>query len=105
MSHVMPAETTSEGEGPPRKKYKIDGIQKALRMAERLGDRDTFNWAELIRGTEDIIKNAARDEASQEDARKRFLTVLADIDPDSVPSALRPVVMTAKNVLEVDWAR
>jgi hypothetical protein len=88
-----------------RRKYRIDGIQKALRMAERLGDRDTFNWAELIRGTEDIMKNAAADETSQEDARRRFLAVLADIDPDSVPAALRPVVMTAKNVLAVDWAR
>lgn len=81
-------------------RYKIDGVQKALRMAQRLGDRDVFNWAEILRGAEEILKNAPKDEQSQEQARRRYLEVLADMDSDDVPAALRPVVCAAQAILE-----
>lgn len=85
-------------------KYRIDGIQKALRMAERLKDREVFNWAEILRSAEEIIKNAARDPASQEAARKSYLEVLADMDADELPAALRPICGTAAAILEADDA-
>lgn len=92
-------------------RYKIDQIQKALRMAERLPDppqgsgwsrRDVFNWAEILRSAEEIMKNADKDETSQENARRRYLEVLADMEADHVPPPLRPMIMAAQAILECD---
>lgn len=82
--------------------YKIDQLQKALRMAERLGNREVFNWAEILRSAEEIIKNAPKDEQSQTAARRRYLEVLADMDPDALPAPLQPIVATAAAILEGD---
>ena len=87
---------------PPHSKYRIDGIQKGLRMAERLKNNEVFNWAEILRSAEEIIKNAPKDPASQEAARKRYLEVLADMDVDEVPAALRPMIASAQAILEGD---
>lgn len=93
---MLPSTTTPK----PKIRYKIDQLQKALRMAERLGNREVFNWAEILRTTEEILKNAAPDDESQEKARKRFLEVLADMDADEVPPPLRPIVTSAQAILE-----
>lgn len=92
-------------------KYKIDQLQKALRMAERLPDppagsgwsrRDVFNWAEILRSAEEVMKNASKDELSQEGARRRYLELLADMDAEHVPPPLRPMIMAAQAILECD---
>jgi len=92
---ILPADRTFT-------KYRIDGIQKGLRMAERLKIKDVFNWAEILRSAEEIIKNAPKDPESQEAARRRYLEVLADMDSDDVPAALRPMIASAQAILEGD---
>ena len=81
------------------KRYTIDGVQKALRLAERLGDRETYNWCEIIRAGEEIMKNAPKDEESQEDARRQFLEMISEIDTGTVPAPVKPIVHTAKAIL------
>ena len=87
-------------------RYKIDGVRKALRMAERLKTdpnyRAIFNYAEIMRSAEEILKNASQEEGEQENARRMYLEAIAMMDLEDMPSVLRPVVSTARSILEIE---
>lgn len=99
----MMAEIANAGKNYQR--YKIDGVRKALRMAERLKLPDVFNWAEILRAAEEIMKNAGKSESEQEDARRHYLAVLAGMDADAVPAPLKPIIATARAILAVDGVK
>lgn len=91
---------------PRYHRYKIDGVRKALRMAERLKTdpnyRAIFNYAEIMRSAEEILKNAKPESDAQQEARRLYLEAIAAMDLDSLPSVLRPVVSTARSILEIE---
>lgn len=97
MTTVFPADR-------PHVRFKIDEVQKALRMAQRLGVKDVFNWAEILRAADAVLKNAAKDPDAQEQARRMYLETIAGVDESAMPPALRPIVITARNILAVDHA-